>query len=547
MIDTELELVKHSPKPQSCKGSQILESTLFSDMGSGLKGLCTAQRVVVLAIIAVVPFLLVVNSSWKATPDSALYLELGESLAAGHGYLFNGEPHTYVPPGYPAIVAVAAHFFGKSFLTYRALMALIGLLTAGAGYLLIFRLYGPDAALLVGGLFAINHVLLQNSTFTASDVPFAFFGICSLNAAISAARNPARLHWTVLAALASGIPPLIRINGVGLVAAIGFFLFCAWKETTGLRRAIHTGLFLLLSSIPIAAWEICKSYFPGSVNEGTYYAAITGRPPAYQVQVTLTSIWEYAQETTYALSGAVIKTGFLEWILPCLILVGMWVAVRRRERLFIPLTVIQFGALFLMPAGSRYLILLLPGLYLFLALGLLRASQWANERFRVSAGGLARPASVLVGIFLLLAVLNLGHNFITVLHARTAIQRGGAESVRDLPYFKAAFWLREHTSDDVVMSMHPRVLHYLSARPTIELIHSGVSLKQTWVRNQTKLQHLITSRKPAYLFSDAHDQALFDETVRALRSLGLDLEAIPDADATPRFRLWRIVPRSKNS
>ncbi|MGB6064626.1 MAG: phospholipid carrier-dependent glycosyltransferase [Desulfomonilaceae bacterium] len=524
-----------------------MESTLFSEIGSGLKGLCTTKRVVVLAIIAVVPFLLIVNSSWKATPDSALYLELGESLAGGRGYLFNGEPHTYVPPGFPSIVAVAAHFFGKSFLTYRALMALIGLLTAGAGYLLIFRLYGPDLALLVGGIFAINHVLLHNSTFTASDVPFAFFGICALNAVLSAARNPALLRWTILAALVSGIPPLIRINGVGLLAAVGFFLFCAWKDMPGLRRAIHTGLFLFLGSIPIAAWEIYKSYFPMSVNEGSYYAAITGRSPAYQAQVTLSSIWEYAQETTYALSGAVIKTGFLEWIIPCLILIGMWVAFRRRERLFLPMTVIQFGALFLMPAGSRYLILLIPGLYLFLALGLLRTSQWVNERFRVSSGGLARPASVLVSVFLLLAVLNLGHNLITVFHARTAIQPGGAESVRDLPYFKAAFWLRKHASNDVVMSMHPRVLHYLSGRPTIELIHSGVPLAQTWVRNQLKLQHLITSRKPAYLFSDAHDRDLFKDTVTALQSLGMDLEAIPEADASPRFRLWKIVPRLKHS
>ena len=73
-------------------------------------------------------------------------------------------------------------------------------------------------------------MLLHNSTFTASDVPFAFFALCSLNAALSAARNPGRLSWTTLAALTAGIPPLIRINGLGLLATTGFFLFCTWKD-----------------------------------------------------------------------------------------------------------------------------------------------------------------------------------------------------------------------------------------------------------------------------------------------------------------------------
>jgi hypothetical protein len=97
------------------------------------------------------------------------------------------------------------------------------------------------------------------------------------------------------------------------------------------------------------------------------------------------------------------------------------------------------------------------------------------------------------------------------------------------------------------MSMHPRILHYLSGRPTIELTRSGVSYEQTWVKDQKELQSLIISRKPAYFFSDALDQELFNEAVRALHDLGLNLEAIPEADASTRFRLWRIIPVPKSS
>jgi tryptophan-rich sensory protein len=398
----------------------------------------------------------------------------------------------------------------------------------------------------VGGLFAANHILLHNSTFTSSDVPFAFFGLCSLNAALSAAGNPGRLRWTIFAALIAGIPPLIRINGLGLVATTGFFLFFTWTGMTRLRRVAYTVLFLLLAVAPIAVWESYKAFFPSSVNEGTYFQAITGRTFAYQIEVTLTSIWEYVQETSYALTAAVIKTGILEWIIPLVVLVGMWVAFRRGERLLLPMIVIQFCGLFLMPAGSRYLILLIPGLYLFLGLGVLRISQWMPERFQSPNSRFLRPETVLLGLFLLLAILNIGHNLVTVYQARTAIETGGAESERDLPFFKAARWLRTQTPDGVVMTMHPRILHYLSRRPTIELTRSGVSFEQTWVRDQKELQNLIISRSPVYFFSDALDQDLFNETVRALHNLGLNLEAITEADASPRFRLWRIIPRPKS-
>ena len=154
MIEVKSDVRRHSAQAvQRRKGSTILESTLFSEIGVGLQGVYTRRRGLVLAIIIVLQFFLVVNSSWKATPDSALYLELGESLAGGRGYVFNGEPHTYVPPGFPAIVAVVARLFGEGFLTYRVLMALIGLLTAGVGYLLVFRLCGRRYSVFGGRAF----------------------------------------------------------------------------------------------------------------------------------------------------------------------------------------------------------------------------------------------------------------------------------------------------------------------------------------------------------------------------------------------------------
>ena len=59
----------------------------------------------VITAVIVVWFALAVSPSWLPTPDSALYLMLGRSLAQGHGYALDGQPHAYVPPGYPLFLA----------------------------------------------------------------------------------------------------------------------------------------------------------------------------------------------------------------------------------------------------------------------------------------------------------------------------------------------------------------------------------------------------------------------------------------------------------
>ncbi len=42
---------------------------------------------------------------WQMDPDGGLYLMLGENLARGEGYTLFGEPHAFVPPGFPLFLA----------------------------------------------------------------------------------------------------------------------------------------------------------------------------------------------------------------------------------------------------------------------------------------------------------------------------------------------------------------------------------------------------------------------------------------------------------
>ena len=66
----------------------------------------------------------VLGKTYYLMEDERAYKERG--TASWYGYKFNGEWHTYVPPGYPFVLSIAAKIFGPGFLVYRVMMSLIG-------------------------------------------------------------------------------------------------------------------------------------------------------------------------------------------------------------------------------------------------------------------------------------------------------------------------------------------------------------------------------------------------------------------------------------
>jgi 4-amino-4-deoxy-L-arabinose transferase-like glycosyltransferase len=509
----------------------------FRDLGDVVGDLPTRNLKIGLTLCVVAQFLLIVNGSWTATPDSALYLSLARSLASGQGYVFNGEPHTLVPPGFAAVLAGASVLFGESFLTYRCLMTLFGLLTALAGYLLIRRLCGRATALLIGGAFAVNHVLLENSTLTLSDVPFALTCLIGLHVALWAADSSRGLPAAMISGLILGISPLLRINGLAVPVAVVFFLWCAWKGLGLARRMLLSALALACAYAPFFAWQWWKLSFPQYFGEGTYYSAVAERGLGTQISVIFGALWGYVPETFYAVTGLTIKTGFVELIVPAVILVGLVEAFRRGDRLLVPFVTLQCAGLSLSSAGSRYLIMILPALYVLLALGLVRIANGLNSR------GLTRVTarSILVGIFSVLMLLNVGHNLVTVYHARTALEFDGPESQRSLPFFSAARWLKENAPNSAVLSTHPRIIHYLSGNRTIPLSRAGVPETLTWVKSEDDIRQLITERKPGFLFADTKNPHLYPSAVKGIGDLGLQLHEIQGIDTSHRYRLFRIV------
>ncbi|MGC8659989.1 MAG: ArnT family glycosyltransferase [Desulfomonilaceae bacterium] len=512
----------------------------FSELLDITRGLSSTKKEFALLLLVLVCFFLLVNNSWKASPDSALYLELGECLAKGSGYRFNGELHTYVPPGFPGLVSLTVNAFGKSFLVYRVMMCLLGIATSFVGYFLIFRLLGRDMAFLIGGLFALNNTLLSNSSYVTSDVLFTFVGLASLLAVSSLQASALGVKPLVLTGLLSGTSALVRINGWGIPVSSGLFLYSSLNRRPLLKRICLSISFVFLGFVVPLLWELHKRGYPRSYNEGEYLNAITGRTLATQISIIFNSAWGYVAEMATALMGVSIKTGFLEVFIVAFVALGFWVAWKRGERLFIYLTAIQLGGLLLSPAGSRYILLLIPGLLLFLFQGVIVAGDWLRKHTALGRVKSLGQRRAILAVAILLLATNMGQNAVTISQARLALESGGAETDRDEPFFVAARWLKSHAEGKSVLTMNPRIIRYLTGLPTVEMLRSGSPEEMVLPKTLIEIRGIIQKRNPAFLFLDNRDEVLKGLIIAAAESLNYKVEVIKEASCGDRYILARL-------
>jgi hypothetical protein len=508
----------------------------FAHLEALLEGLSTNTRIAAIFIVSAALFALLINTSWNATPDSAFYLSLAESIATGKGYIFNGEPHTYVPPGFPLMLAFVVKLFGINFFGYRLFMAIMGFSTGVLFYSFIRYYVGKNTAFLFGSVILVNYTLIANSVLVLADIPFGFFSTLSLILAVITARQTPKLMNVIAAALIAGILPLIRINGLGFAPVIAFFLWFSWRPFGNFKKLWMLFFFLIISYLPFLLWIIHKSGYPVSISEGSYYDAVVHRYMWDQIRIVVSAMVAYFSETNLVLTGLQIKTGFLEYVLPLIAIGGLLILLQNGEKLLTSLAIVQFGGLFLSTAGERYLIFLIPALYLFLAVGVTTILEFSSKKFKKHLS----IRNVLLGLSCFLFAANLAHSFSVVVQARMPLEIHGAENVRSEPYFKVANWLRTHDANGRVLSTHSRVIHYLSGCPTIALVRSGVPEHETWVDNLNEAKMLIETTKPDYVFWDDKNRELYLSIEAAIQRTGWEMVEIETASTPPRYKLFKI-------
>ncbi|MDK1032685.1 MAG: glycosyltransferase family 39 protein, partial [Planctomycetia bacterium] len=170
------------------------------------------RRLLVAAAGIVLLYLLSVTGRWWPTPDSALYLGLGRSLAEGQGYLFNGVPSSSASPGLPVILAALRLLFGPGFWAPNLLMALCGLAALYLNYLFLARLRNRRMAFAVTLATAFCYSFYLRAHNILTDMPFLLL----LNAMLYVAaryRQDGRLRWVALAAVLAVAGVVVRPPG----------------------------------------------------------------------------------------------------------------------------------------------------------------------------------------------------------------------------------------------------------------------------------------------------------------------------------------------
>lgn len=434
-------------------------------------GRYTPRRLALVLAVAAVLIGLQVNRSWVIGPDSALYMGLAQSLAEGGGYVFNGHPHRLVPPGYPALLAAWQTVAGNSYLGLRLLHAMLAWLCVPLAFATVRRLYGADLALAAAGLFAVAYAFIYRSGFFLSDVPFALAVWLTLYLSVRAVAAERRVWlWTAAALAALVLCPAMRINGLGVTPAVALWVLTR-RDLPGRRRwtqALVLALPVLLPAAYVVVNELATP--PGEV---TYLRAVMAdRDFLWLIHRIVTNrIGGYAVATGEAIIGVSMPDS-APWIgalLAAPAAIGWWVCLRRRDALLPLVTAVQYAGLSLSRPGERYLIFLLPALYLFVLAGIAAIAGWrGRERTEggPSSDRVRRLRRALLAFVAVIVLVNVGRDGRAVWEARTGTP-GGAQRRKYQPIFEAARWLTEH-GDGVaegratLVTWHANELHVLT-------------------------------------------------------------------------------------
>ena len=509
----------------------------------------------VLGVVVVALYLASMNDRWAALRDSALYLGLGQSLAAGHGMEFNGQQWLGIPPGLPAVIAASDTIFGPQYWPLNLFERLCGLGVILVAYLLVRRLAQdlPESlrpGIVAGTTLAVafSEQLFGTSTRILTDVPFSLLLILGLYGCL---RGRGHWAWYLLGAGVLGAACLLRIVGPVLVVGVALAVVAeviarrSWRPLLGLLgiAALGGGLFLAWAFLVRAHLD------PGTLD----YFQIAPRRISlldphrwFEFGVALTRVPE-------ALCACIVdqKLKVLHFnLVPTVVaLVGLGVAAWRRQFLVVFPTVMYVGALaWTAPTAvaSRYFLPLMPLFVYFLllgaramALGLARLTGAAAEAMPRSAFAVAAvwtAACLCVAI----SVPKMARELYIMHHPQFyEVYDGGAWA----GYVEVSQYLRTsaHAPTDEVLTPRFPVVHYLSGLPVAGGSETPALDLRRLSRNKPRtIVEAALSGRYQYVIvpmADAIDEAsLSDETRPSKEAARQWVEAVcGPLDASPEF------------
>ena len=345
---------------------------------------------------------------WRVAPDSALAMSLGRSLAEGAGFVYQGEPHKWVEPGLPWVIAASFRQFGPD--SYRPLTVFILLCGVIALFLAcqLFKLHLPrGGAVLLTAMLAATETFYRYCFQIVTDMPF-LVGLFAVLLGYERLTQPPRdgatdrpagkwYDWLLLVGgtlvMCAFRPTVITFVGALAVAT-------AYHLLRGPRRLRHALVFavVLASMMAFRLSDPRRATVGESAHrEATLKSLLTERR-GFAVHRMLTRFVPdmLAEYTPEAVLGIELGTGLDQLFSVTVIALGVLLVTRRvLWGAWVAATVAQMA--FWLPR-ERYFLPILP----LLLLALWQAATWLERRLKPPLGTVA-----FAGVLMLLTLPNL--------------------------------------------------------------------------------------------------------------------------------------------
>ena len=387
--------------------------------------------------------ILLFDANLSLTGDNAQFINLGRSLADGHGLSETIEgppiPHTKYPFGFPLLLAITHIIFPGNLIALKSLVVLLYAISIPLTYLLIRRFAAPLIALGASALCLASSLLLDYSHQVMSEIPFLLFSLLAL-LFLHRAQKSNTLSTLALAIIAIIATYYIRSAGIILIATgiLFFALHKKWKEA-GL---IAIGSFLL--ALP---YQIRNTSLGGTPYIEQLLSINPYRPE--EGALTFTALTERILENLELYGIQIIPHIFLPSFIDAnyfvgivfsgLVLYALIMGLVRRNMLIVYLTC-YLGLYIFWPyvwSDTRFLIPAIPIFFYAILTSM-------DELLQLLARALKKKARRTGTVFFFLFLL--GSNIFATNELAKSI---GQLSPNWGNYFAAAEWIRDNTESDV--------------------------------------------------------------------------------------------------
>jgi len=199
---------------------------------------------------------------WRISSDSALYLGIAQSLAAGQGYTFSGDLQSSIPPLMPLsfafIYKIALIFrpgmpFMDALFYFNAFVAAFAVVGLVAAFFLVLELAGRRWAILILLLLVTNNEFHFCAIQPLTDVPYAALSWAALLFFIRADKRGGALNY-VAASVFLALALATRLVAIALVVTLaGYVAISCFTNGRQREKAIRGAFAILPSAILVLA------------------------------------------------------------------------------------------------------------------------------------------------------------------------------------------------------------------------------------------------------------------------------------------------------